>query len=376
MSITHATSVSERRLAVRLRPPRGSRNATPDNLNRRSPRRNGGAASGLHGFRGLRLPAIASLAGCAGLILRCGQADPSIGPPLATGSIVVTSAPDSAAIYLDRLQMGLVTPDTLEEIPPGLHWVTVEKPGFTPMPCSLQVQVSAGTTASAHFELTAASPRPVLFESFTNTGCMPCAEANPMLYALVDGQGIDRVVLLEFHPGFPSPLDPFYLAQRVLMDGRVALNGVAQAPWLVVEGTTGLQPVSEQDVQAALAAAVPQNAVDLILAAQISGSALTCSLGAAAAVPGTYTLTVFAADDLEEFETAPGSNGEKEFRHVVRGVMPVPCGEEAELSSTVVWRVWSTVLSWHQEGEPVTIVAHARRSDSPVTVGLDVQQLP
>lgn len=379
MLMFHASLTGHRGTVSRTRRPSSARrHFEGGNVRSRSARRNGSASPpGCQPafWRG-RVSSV-FLAGTVGLMMvGCGQQDPSISPPVDTGSIAITSTPDSAAIILDRVATGSVTPDTVGDISPGLHWVAVAKAGFTPMPCSLQVQVSPGILSSADFNLAPVAGRPVLMESFTNTGCMPCAEANPMLYGILDELGPAQVVLMEFHPGFPSPLDPFYLAQRTLMDGRVALYGVAQAPWLVVEGIAGFQPVSREEVLAAVLAATPLNTVDLTLRGRIEGTAFSCSLGATSSTSGTYVLTVFVTDDLEEFETAPGSNGEKEFRHVVRGVLPVACGEEVALSSDPVWRVWNTTVSWRGEGESITAIAHARRPDSPGTIGLDVQPLP
>ncbi len=346
----------------RMRHRESGRNVSPPPSARNA--RVGGSAQWCAGME-----PIVWLASVLTLVLSCGQVDPPVVVP-STGSIAVTSTPESADIFLDGRFTGLVTPDTVDQVAPGPHWVRVALPGFVSSPCSLQVLVQAGVVSSVHFDLAPVQARPVLLESFTNTGCAPCAQANPMLYALVAQEGPSRVVLMEFHPSFPSPLDPFYLAQRGLMDARVALYGVVQAPWVVVEGVEAFPPVSAEEVRAALSRAAPSNAVTLMLRARVQGTALACSLGARTTSPGRYVVTVFVTDDLEEFETAPGSNGEKEFRHVVRGVIPLPCGEEVDLSGEVVWRTWDTTVPWREEGESLTLVAHARRPTGTRVEGL------
>lgn len=357
-------------------PPPARSQIHPINVAPCRPRRNDRLVFGTGTARGRRFRGgwALTLAASVLVVWGCGQRDPSFRPS-DTGAISVASSPDSAAIILDRAPTGLFTPDTLEAVSPGLHWVRVEKAGYVPMPCSLQVVVEAGQVASAVFELQSTLARPMLLESFTNTGCAPCAETNPMLYALVEELGPSRVMLMEFHTNFPSPLDPLYLAQRATMDARMALYGVGQAPWLVVEGNQGLQPVSREAVEAALNDASQSTIVDLTLRAEVVGTAFSCSVGASATAPGSYLLTVFLIDDFEEFATAPGSNGEKEFRHVVRGAVPVACGEEVDLASAPLWKVWNGTAAWRREGEGITVVAHARRPDSPQTVGLDVQHI-
>lgn len=71
-----------------------------------------------------------------------------------TGAIAVTSAPETAAIRLDGLATGLVTPDTLRGLAPGEHVVRASLPGYTSSPESLSVVVVAGGVAAAHFALT------------------------------------------------------------------------------------------------------------------------------------------------------------------------------------------------------------------------------
>jgi len=63
------------------------------------------------------------------LLPACGQKDPAgiIGE---TGSIFVTSSVDGAAISLDGLSSGKVTPDTLKQVSIGDHEVSVEKEGY------------------------------------------------------------------------------------------------------------------------------------------------------------------------------------------------------------------------------------------------------
>ena len=70
----------------------------------------------------------------------------------ALGSIVVTSAPEGAAIFLDGADTGDVTNATLAGVPAGEHTVTVTKPGYAD--ATATVTVEHGKTVPVHFALT------------------------------------------------------------------------------------------------------------------------------------------------------------------------------------------------------------------------------
>ncbi len=301
----------------------------------------------------------------------------SLTPEGGVGAIYVSSVPDSAFIFLDGIGTATLTPDTLFDVTTGSHLITVERSGYEVSPASILVQVAEGEVASAHFELTAESGRPVLLESFTNVSCGPCAEVNPMLYSLVDGLGPSGAVLMEFHTSFPSPIDPFYLEQRAVIDYRTSLYQVSQAPWLLVEGTQGLQPNTAEAVISAIEAAAPREEVDLTMRAELLESVLSCSLGVSSAVSqGNYVVSVFITHDEIEFDDPPGTNGETLFRHVVRGELPSPGGIEVEIEGAgPVWFCWTESLDWLESGSGIAVVGVARKTDSPEIVGLDVQEL-
>ncbi|MFA5614467.1 MAG: PEGA domain-containing protein, partial [Methanoculleus sp.] len=71
------------------------------------------------------------------------------------GSIVVTSAPDGARIFLDGTDTGEVTDTHLENVPVGTHTVRVELDGY--LEAEETVTVTSGATASVHFTLDASA---------------------------------------------------------------------------------------------------------------------------------------------------------------------------------------------------------------------------
>ncbi|GEM_PF-415339 len=71
------------------------------------------------------------------------------------GSIVVTSTPDGAAIWLDGAETGETTDTTLTNVPVGDHTVRVELDGY--LDTEETVTVTSGEIASVHFDLDASA---------------------------------------------------------------------------------------------------------------------------------------------------------------------------------------------------------------------------
>ena len=71
------------------------------------------------------------------------------------GSIVVTSAPDGARIFLDGTDTGEVTNATLTNVPVGEHTVRVERDGY--LDTEETVTAASGKIAAVHFDLARAS---------------------------------------------------------------------------------------------------------------------------------------------------------------------------------------------------------------------------
>ena len=72
--------------------------------------------------------------------------------PVGTGSIRVTSAPAGAAIFIDGEPTGILTPETITDVPAGNHEVYVARNGYL-TPNTMTVTVSVGKKTTVHFKL-------------------------------------------------------------------------------------------------------------------------------------------------------------------------------------------------------------------------------
>jgi len=96
----------------------------------------------------------------------------------------------------------------------------------------------SGAVHIVNFNLTGA-PQPkkrlVLFEEFTNTSCDPCAEFSPALDETIYRRMGDMAAIT-YHYNFPSPQDPFYMANTEENMARAAYYDVTGVPSLRVNG--------------------------------------------------------------------------------------------------------------------------------------------
>jgi PKD repeat protein len=100
------------------------------------------------------------------------NADFVLEPLTATGSIRVTSVPSGAEIFIDNLDSGRRTNDTIAGVPPGEHEVKVSLAGY--WDAEMMVTVTAGETAAADFilELLPGLPK-AQFLAFPRQGTVP-----------------------------------------------------------------------------------------------------------------------------------------------------------------------------------------------------------
>ena len=87
----------------------------------------------------------------------------------------------------------------------------------------------------------------VLLEDFANVSCVPCVQSDQIIerYAQ-DLYGPSKLSVVKFATNFPSPADPFYLANKPTCDTRMSLYNVLFAPTIVVDGTNQHQQILPQ----------------------------------------------------------------------------------------------------------------------------------
>ncbi|HOE59761.1 MAG TPA: T9SS type A sorting domain-containing protein [Bacteroidales bacterium] len=169
--------------------------------------------------------------------------------------------------------------------------------------------------------------RLVLLEEFTSSTCGPCASVNPTIVQRLQ-QNPDKFTAIFYHVSWPSPgNDPMYLANTQENNARVNYYGVNSVPYSVIDGNyyTGhpngwtmttinnryaMPSPAEIQLQHYLNAAQDSIFVNMlvILTDMMTGSQLVAQ-------------NVIIEKHIH-FNTAPGTNGEKDFYNVMKKMLP------------------------------------------------------
>ena len=81
----------------------------------------------------------------------------------------------------------------------------------------------------------AQNQRVMLLESFTNTGCGPCAQYNPGMDALI-ANNADKIAAIKYHVNWPSAADPMYLHNTQENGARTSYYSINSVPHVVIDG--------------------------------------------------------------------------------------------------------------------------------------------
>lgn len=192
---------------------------------------------------------------------------------------------------------------------------------FTLILASLLMLIALKTNAQ--------NERVLLFECFTNTSCGPCASQNPALDALINNNG-DRIAAIKYHMSWPGPNDPMYLHNTADNDARRGVYNVNAVPHTVVDGIRfSNQPgyLNQSSVNNWLAIESP---LELRLAYELDEAAGIITVHvmgrASTAIAGSCKLYVGVIEKEIHYNSAPGSNGERDFYSVMKKLLPSATG--------------------------------------------------
>jgi hypothetical protein len=245
-----------------------------------------------------------------------------------TGRIAVSSDPTGAAIYLDGTATGTVTPDTLETVVPGDHTVRVSLVGYVSDPESSLALVAIDSTSEATFQLSEITKRLILVEHFSNTSCDPCYQVEVNLELAVQSLGFGTVVTLGNHLNWPSPVDPFYLANAAQENQRRARFNVVTMPHVRINGALFEDADSYEALLPALQAAAespPYFAIDVHAETTIDSFVISGTVKKTGATPeGDEVLIAVIIETSIQYDAA---NGLDHYDDILRRFLPGTAGE-------------------------------------------------
>jgi hypothetical protein len=185
------------------------------------------------------------------------------------------------------------------------------------------------TVAVKYSPALSAITKTALVEDFANVSCVPCASANKILESLIKNTfGYNSVVAIRYSANFPSPNDPFYLANPTVNSNRLSYYKVYTAPCSYVDGIVKTSPTDSDDVKTKITAraAIKANA-KITVTDSISGDdyfvkySIETNDTTSLDFSNLYCNVVVTEADIV-YSSPPGANGETEFYDVMRVFVP------------------------------------------------------
>ena len=176
----------------------------------------------------------------------------------------------------------------------------------------------------------AQNQRVLLLESFTNTGCGPCAAYNPAMDALI-ANNADKIAAIKYHVNWPSSADPMYLHNTAENGARTSYYNVTGVPQVVIDGTrfSGNPNQVTQGIIDQLYAI--ESPMELLLTYEVNEAENTIAVHvmgrASIDIESELKLHVGVIEREIHFGSAPGPNGERDFYSVMKKLLPNSNGQ-------------------------------------------------
>jgi hypothetical protein len=178
------------------------------------------------------------------------------------------------------------------------------------------------------------SQRLVFVEEFTQASCGPCASQNPAFDALL-ASNADKVVVLKYQTSWPGT-DPMHDDNPAEVNNRVDYYGVNGVPNGMVDGVGITNDcnyydwapacLDQAEIDAQYGVASP---FDITITAEADANEMDVSVTVSCTqdVSGTLKLRGALAEGQIAWDSAPGSNGETEFNHIMKKFFTTTDGE-------------------------------------------------
>lgn len=173
-----------------------------------------------------------------------------------------------------------------------------------------------------------------LFEHFTQASCGPCAVQNPAFKAVYDHNDANSHHI-SYHTSWPGT-DPMHNANSAEPNAMVTLYGVSAVPDMIQDGASigGPANVSQSTIDK-----VQSSPIRMLVSQQDINEAsrsVTVTIETVGEVPtGNHIMRVLLVEKEVNYNSAPGSNGERFFLNVFRRfIANSNTGVEVELANT------------------------------------------
>ncbi|MCX6282083.1 MAG: T9SS type A sorting domain-containing protein [Bacteroidetes bacterium] len=169
----------------------------------------------------------------------------------------------------------------------------------------------------------------VLFDHFTNSSCPPCAAQNPFMEATF-AVNFGRYHQISYHTWWPGPTDPMYTYDKKDNHKRTTYYGVSGVPDVFMLGNTEIGSPTGVTQSLINNAAYASSPIRIRVTESSSGTTRTATIKVytVGTVPASSNYRIFGCVNEEHihYNTAPGTNGEKDFYNVMRKLLPDSLG--------------------------------------------------
>ncbi|MFH1120505.1 MAG: T9SS type A sorting domain-containing protein [Bacteroidota bacterium] len=172
------------------------------------------------------------------------------------------------------------------------------------------------------------SQRLVLLEHFTQASCGPCAGVNPGLHTLLTANP-DKITSIMYHTSWPG-YDPMYNHNTVDAGARTSYYVVQSVPNSVLDGNYYNGHPNGWNINTVNTRYAVPSPFNLSINQQLSAGNdtlfVTMLIEATSDISGPLSAFMTVIEKHIHFNTAPGSNGEKDFYNVMKKLLPSKTG--------------------------------------------------
>lgn len=216
----------------------------------------------------------------------------------------------------------------------------------------------------------AQSPRMVLLEHFTQASCGYCPAGNEHLDAITSSMP-DKITYIKYQVSWPG-YDPMNLHNPTEVATRKNLYSVSGVPYSVLDGNYYSGSYGDISTASVSARAAVPSPFEINLSHRYSPNKDSVYVHMVVRATQDFTGTQLKAymtviEELITFDTPPGNNGETEFRHVMKKMLPNDQGTDlpdtwAAQDSVVIDGAWEFANVY--DVEEIAVVAFVQQMNT------------
>ncbi|MDD5570559.1 MAG: T9SS type A sorting domain-containing protein [Bacteroidales bacterium] len=210
----------------------------------------------------------------------------------------------------------------------------------------------------------------VLFEHFTNTGCGPCAQQNPIFQKNILDKNQGKIYHIAYHTYWPDNGDPMYQYNTSQSTDRVLYYFVKGVPNIRMQGNRyngGPAGVTQSMLDDAASEPSPVRIKVTETPHDTSRSVRVVVYTLDTIPAGNYRMRVAVVENPKIYAVAPGGNLEKYFPDVFRKMLPNSAGDTcnfAPIGDSIVFNYSYNLDTLNWDTSKVFAVAFVQNIDT------------